>query len=221
MAGEGRKLRVYGMALSANVVRVETVLNEKGLDFDLVPVDLRTAAHKQPHFLALNPFGQIPVLQDGDEVLYESRAINRYIATKYKAEGADLLPAEASPAKLEVWLEVESHHFYPAISGLVFQLLIKPLLGGATDTAAVDEHAAALAQVLDVYDAHLAGSRYLAGNRFSLADANHMSYLLFLSKTPMAELVASRPHVKAWWDDISSRPAWKKTAAAIPFPPAA
>lgn len=120
-----------------------------------------------------------------------------------------------------MWLEVESHHFYPAISGLVFQLLIKPLLGGATDTAAVDEHAAALAQVLDVYDAHLAGSRYLAGNRFSLADANHMSYLLFLSKTPMAELVASRPHVKAWWDDISSRPAWKKTAAAIPFPPAA
>nr|AAG32476.1 putative glutathione S-transferase OsGSTF4 [Oryza sativa Japonica Group] len=221
MAGEGRKLRVYGMALSANVVRVATVLNEKGLDFDLVPVDLRTAAHKQPHFLALNPFGQIPVLQDGDEVLYESRAINRYIATKYKAEGADLLPAEASPAKLEVWLEVESHHFYPAISGLVFQLLIKPLLGGATDTAAVDEHAAALAQVLDVYDAHLAGSRYLAGNRFSLADANHMSYLLFLSKTPMAELVAFRPHVKAWWDDISSRPAWKKTAAAIPFPPAA
>lgn len=54
MAGEGRKLRVYGMALSANVVRVATVLNEKGLDFDLVPVDLRTAAHKQPHFLALN-----------------------------------------------------------------------------------------------------------------------------------------------------------------------
>uniref|UniRef100_A0A0E0CCN0 glutathione transferase n=1 Tax=Oryza meridionalis TaxID=40149 RepID=A0A0E0CCN0_9ORYZ len=221
MAGEGGKLRVYGMALSPNVVRVATVLNEKGLDFDLVPVDLRTAAHKQPDFLALNPFGQIPVLQDGDEVLYESRAINRYIATKYKAEGADLLPAEASPAKLEVWLEVESHHFYPAISGLVFQLLIKPLLGGATDTAAVDEHAAALARVLDVYDAHLAGSRYLAGDRFTLADANHMSYLLFLSKTPMAELVASRPHVKAWWDDISARPAWKKTASAIPFPPAA
>ncbi|KAF0923450.1 hypothetical protein E2562_006348 [Oryza meyeriana var. granulata] len=184
----GRKLKLYGMALSANVVRVATALNEKGLDFDIVPVDLRSAAHKQPDFLALNPFGQIPVLQDGDEVLYESRAINRYIATKYKAEGADLLPASASPAKLEVWLEVESHHFYPAISELVFQLLIKPLLGGAPDQAVVDKHAGALAKVLDIYDAHLAGNR---------------------------------PHVKAWWDDISARPAWKKTAAAIPFPPAA
>ncbi|KAF0923451.1 hypothetical protein E2562_006348 [Oryza meyeriana var. granulata] len=217
----GRKLKLYGMALSANVVRVATALNEKGLDFDIVPVDLRSAAHKQPDFLALNPFGQIPVLQDGDEVLYESRAINRYIATKYKAEGADLLPASASPAKLEVWLEVESHHFYPAISELVFQLLIKPLLGGAPDQAVVDKHAGALAKVLDIYDAHLAGNRYLAGDHFTLADANHMSYLLYLTKTPMAELLMSRPHVKAWWDDISARPAWKKTAAAIPFPPAA
>jgi glutathione S-transferase len=62
--------KLYGMPLSPNVVRVATVLNEKGLDFEIVPVDLRTGAHKQPEFLALNPFGQIPALEDGDEVLY-------------------------------------------------------------------------------------------------------------------------------------------------------
>ncbi|XP_040376116.1 glutathione S-transferase 3 [Oryza brachyantha] len=218
--GKG-KVKVYGMALSGNVVRVATALNEKGIDFDIVPVDLRTAAHKHPDFLALNPFGQIPVLQDGDEVLYESRAINRYIATKYKAEGADLLPAAASTAKLEVWLEVESNHFYPAVSQLVYQLLVKPLLGGAPDTAVVDKQAGELAKVLDVYDAHLAANRYLAGDHFTLADVNHMGYLFFLGKTPKAELLTSRPHVKAWWDDISGRPAWKKTAAAIPIPPPA
>lgn len=47
-------LKLYGMTLSPNVVRVATVLNEKGLDFEIVPVDLRTGAHKQPDFLALN-----------------------------------------------------------------------------------------------------------------------------------------------------------------------
>ncbi|CAO2195795.1 unnamed protein product, partial [Urochloa humidicola] len=167
--------KLYGMPLSPNVVRVATVLNEKGLDFEIVPVDLRTGAHKQPEFLALNPFGQIPALEDGDEVLYESRAINRYIASKYKSEGTELLPATAS-AKLEVWLEVESHHFYPNVSPLVFQLLVKPMLGGAPDPIVVDKHTHQLAKVLDVYEDHLAKNKYLAGDEFSLADANHMSY---------------------------------------------
>ncbi|XP_062207997.1 glutathione S-transferase 3-like [Phragmites australis] len=211
-------LKLYGMPLSPNVVRVATALNEKGLDFEIVPIDLRTGAHKQPEFLALNPFGQIPALEDGDEVLYESRAINRYIATKYKSDGPDLVPTPS--AKLEVWLEVESQHFYPNVSPLVFQLLIKPLLGGAPDPEVVDKHAHELAKVLDIYEAHLAQNKYLAGDEFTLADLNHMSYLLYLSKTPKAELVTSRPHVKAWWEDISARPAFQKTVAAIPLPSA-
>ncbi|KAM0879526.1 hypothetical protein ACQ4PT_034173 [Festuca glaucescens] len=213
-------IKLYGMALSANVVRVAAVLNEKGLDFEIVDVDLRNGAHKHPEFLALNPFGQIPALQDGDEILYESRAINRYIATKYRSQGPDLVPTPS--AKLETWLEVESHHFYPAVSPLVFELLIKPMLGGAPDAAVVDKHAADLAKVLDVYEAHLAkGNKYLAGDAYTLADANHLSYMFMLSKTSKAELVASRPHVKAWWDDISARPAWLKTVASVPLPPGA
>jgi glutathione S-transferase len=96
-------IKLHGMALSPNVIRVAAVLNEMGLDFEILPVDLRTGAHKHPDFLALNvtppasfdslhrfwteilysqsnfprsavsflqPFGQIPALQDGDEVLY-------------------------------------------------------------------------------------------------------------------------------------------------------
>ncbi|KAJ1286975.1 hypothetical protein BS78_03G394000 [Paspalum vaginatum] len=211
-------LKLYGMPMSPNVVRVATVLNELGLDFEIIPVDLRAGAHKQPDFLALNPFGQIPALVDGDDVLYESRAINRYLATKYGGSAAQLVPASPS-AQLEVWLEVESHHFYPNASPLVFQLLVRPMLGGSPDEALVEKHAAQLAQVLDVYEARLAGSKYLAGDEFTLADANHMSYLLCLSKTPKAGLIDERPHVKAWWDDIAARPAFKKTVAAIPFPP--
>jgi glutathione S-transferase len=150
-------------------------------------------------------------------IFAESRAINRYIASKYKSEGADLLPPAPS-AKLEVWLEVESHHFYPNASPLVYNLLVKPMMGGAPDPVAVDKHAHQLARVLDVYEAHLAENRYLAGDEFTLADANHMSYLLYLSKTPKAGLVAERPHVRAWWEDIAARPAFKKTVAGIPFP---
>ncbi|VAH84265.1 unnamed protein product [Triticum turgidum subsp. durum] len=208
-------IKLYGMMLSPNVTRVATLLNELGLDFDFVDVDLRTGAHKQPDFLKINPFGQIPALQDGEEVVFESRAINRYIATKY---GAALLPTPS--AKLEAWLEVESHHFYPPARTLVYELLIKPMLGAPTDAAEVDKNAADLAKLLDVYEAHLAaGNKYLAGDAFTLADANHMSYLFMLTKSPKADLVASRPHVKAWWEEISARPAWAKTVASIPLPP--
>ncbi|VAH84266.1 unnamed protein product [Triticum turgidum subsp. durum] len=203
-------IKLYGMMLSPNVTRVATLLNELGLDFDFVDVDLRTGAHKQPDFLK-----QIPALQDGEEVVFESRAINRYIATKY---GAALLPTPS--AKLEAWLEVESHHFYPPARTLVYELLIKPMLGAPTDAAEVDKNAADLAKLLDVYEAHLAaGNKYLAGDAFTLADANHMSYLFMLTKSPKADLVASRPHVKAWWEEISARPAWAKTVASIPLPP--
>ena len=105
---------------------------------------------------------------------------------------------------------------------MVFELLMKPILGGVTDTVLVDKHAAELAKVLDIYEAHLAsGNKYLAGDVYTLADANHMSYMFLLSRTTKAELVTSRPHVKAWWDDISSRSAWLKTIATIPLPPIA
>ncbi|KAJ3691786.1 hypothetical protein LUZ61_020950 [Rhynchospora tenuis] len=207
-------IKVYGVLLSNNVLRAIAVLNEKGLEYELCPVDLQSGAHKKPEFLALNPFGQIPVVQDGDEIIFESRAITRYIATKYKESGADLLPDNSS--KFETWLQVESSQFYPAISAINFELLIKPMIGMTTDMSNVEKQAEKLSAVLDVYEAHLAKNKYVAGDVFTLADLNHMPEVFLLLKSPKAELITSKPHVKAWWDDISARPAWKKTAASIP-----
>ncbi|KAJ8511071.1 hypothetical protein OPV22_001505 [Ensete ventricosum] len=213
-------VKVYGMPMSTNTIRVLAALNEKGVEFELVIVDLRTGAHKQPDFVALNPFGQIPVLEDGDVVLFESRAISRYIATKYSEAGPDLLLSGgtlAERAAVDLWLEVESQQFGPPIAALVYEALIKPMLGGATDAAVVEAQAGKLEKVLDVYEARLAQSKYLAGAEFTLADLNHIPYTNYLMKTPKASLVTSRPHVLAWWQDVSSRAAWKKTAAGIPF----
>ncbi|KQK11381.1 glutathione S-transferase 3 [Brachypodium distachyon] len=218
-AAEGVSRKLFGYALSSNSVRIAALLNEKGLDYDLVAVDLD---NKTPEFLAISPFGQIPAFQDGDDTLFESRAISRHIATKYRTSGPDLLPTPS--AKLEVWLEVESQHFYPAVADLVYELRVRPRLpggGGAPEPGKVGELARKVAAVLDIYDAHLADNKYLAGDQFTLADVNHMAQLFVMSLTPRAaELVAAREHVKAWWDEISARPAWKKTVAALPLPPA-
>nr|BAF56180.1 glutathione S-transferase [Allium cepa] len=209
-------LKLYGPTLSPNVVRVIAVLNEKGLDFELIPVDMKSGEHKKPEFLQINPFGQVPALEDGDIKLFESRAICRYLATKYKESGTDLLPAKtaAEMAATEIWLEVESQQFSQPISKVCFELLIKPILGMVTDEEAAEKHATDAIKILDVYEARLSQSKHLAGDEFTLADCNHMAWLNVLMMTKKACLVNDRPHLKAWWEIVSARPAWQKTAAA-------
>ncbi|KAF5192625.1 Glutathione s-transferase [Thalictrum thalictroides] len=208
-------VKVYGMPLSSCTARVLTCLIEKGVEYELVTLNLGVGEHKQPGFLAKQPFGQIPVLEDGDLTLFESRAIAKYVAYKYKDQGTDLLRHEnvKESAVVVVWTEVESQQYNPPISTLVYELLIKGMYGMTTDQAVVDAESAKFGKVLDVYEARLSENKYLAGNFYSLADQNHIPYTYFLMKTPAASLINDRPHVKAWWENISSRPSFQKVLA--------
>ncbi|MQL80016.1 hypothetical protein Taro_012448 [Colocasia esculenta] len=206
----GSVVKLHGLPMSTNTARVIAVLNEKGVDFELVPVDL-------------SPFGQVPVLEDGDLKLFESRAISKYLAEKHSDAGADLLLRRggrslAESATVELWVEVESKHFDPAISPLLYEAVVKPVLGQATDEAVVEAKAAELEKVLDVYEERLGKAKYLAGDHYTLADLHHQPYLFYLMKTAKAELVESRPRVLAWWNDISARAPWLKTAEGMKFP---
>ncbi|XP_058082729.1 glutathione S-transferase F13-like [Magnolia sinica] len=206
-------LKLYGHPMSTCASRVLACLYEMDADFELVLVNLQARDNKQPSYLATkNPFGKIPALEDGDLTLFESRAINGYIVTKYKGTGPDLLRLDnlKESALIKVWMEVESHSFNPPISAVVYQILIIPLLGGTTDDQVVEANVEKLAMVLDVYEERLSKSKYLAGDFYSLADLHHIPYIHYFMKTPKASLISSRRHVKAWWDDISSRPATKK-----------
>lgn len=82
---------IYGMYGSTCVRRVLTTLVEKGVEeFKLVPISLAKGEHKQPEFLKLQPFGIIPVYEDEDVRMFESRAIARHIGTKFESQGTDL-----------------------------------------------------------------------------------------------------------------------------------
>ncbi|MGV7400595.1 glutathione binding-like protein, partial [Mycobacterium kansasii] len=76
--------------------------------------------------------------------------------------------------------EVEAHQFDPVASKLAWELFYKGLFGMETDTAVVEENEAKLAKVLDVYEAHLSQSKYLAGDSFTLADLHHLPALHYL-----------------------------------------
>nr|ANO39961.1 glutathione S-transferase F7 [Populus yatungensis] len=212
-------LKLYGAPMSTCTSRVLTCLHEKNLDFELVPVDLLAGEHKQPPFLAKNPFGQIPALEEDDLTLFESRAITSYLAEKFKGTGYDLIRHEnlKEAASVKVWTEVESHRYNPAIAPIVFQFMVAPLHGNLPDQTIIDANVEKLGKVLDIYEAKLSSTKYLAGDFYSLADLHHLPYTFYLMKTPAASVVNERPHVKAWWEDISSRPAFKKVAEGMNF----
>ena len=207
-------MKVHGSVLSTAAQRVFACLNEKELEFEFVPVDMRSGEHKQPHFLSLNPFGQVPALQDGDLTLFESRAINQYIAHTYVDKGNQLICQDPKKmAILSVWMEVEAHQFDPVASKLCFELLYKSMFGMKTDDTVVEENEAKLAKVLDVYEAQLAHSKYIGGDCFTLADLHHLPNTQILMATQAKKLFDSRPHVSAWCADILARPAWLKVVA--------
>ncbi|RVX01364.1 Glutathione S-transferase F13 [Vitis vinifera] len=72
-----------------------------------------------------------------------------------------------------------------------------------------------LGKVLDVYEARLSTTKCLAEDFYNLVDHHHLSYTYYFMKTPWASLINSRPKVKAWWEDISSRPAFKKVVKGM------
>ncbi|KAH9615626.1 hypothetical protein KSS87_011779 [Heliosperma pusillum] len=207
-------VKVHGSPISTATLRAVVALYEKEIDFEFVTVDMKSGAHKHPQFLALNPFGQVPALEDGDIKVFESRAITKYIASAYESKGTPLLCKDKKQiANLAIWSEVEAHQFDPVASKLAWELFYKGLFGMQTDAAAVEENEAKLVKVLDVYEARLAQSKYLAGDSFTLADLQHLPALHYLSGTKVKSLFDERPHVSAWCKDILARPSWEKSLA--------
>ncbi|XP_057965497.1 glutathione S-transferase-like [Malania oleifera] len=207
-------LKVHGPTFTTSTMRVVACLCEKGLQFELLPVDMRTYQHRSQPFLSLSPFGKLPAFEDGDLKLFESRAITKYIAHEYNEDGTQLVCDDPKKmAIIRVWMEVEAHHFDPAAGELTFELVVKPILGLAIDSVVVEKNESKLAKVLDVYEARLAQSKYLGGERFTLADLHHLPCIEFLMGTHVKELFKSRPHVNAWCADITARPSWSKALA--------
>jgi glutathione S-transferase len=189
------------------------------VEYELVTVDLMKGEHKSPEHLKLQPFGAIPVLEDGDLRMFESRAIARYIANKWANQGTDLLgKTEKQRALAETWLEVEGQNYNPPVSKIVYELVFKQWSKQEADPKVVEAESAKLEKVLDVYEAHLSKNQYLAGDEFTLADLSHLPYTDLLLQTDAGKGFLRRAHLKAWWERISSRPSWLKITGSKPIP---
>ncbi|WP_437955518.1 glutathione S-transferase N-terminal domain-containing protein [Sorangium sp. So ce119] len=217
-------MKVYGMPESTCTQKVLTVLAEKEHEAEIVEVNVLMGEDKTlPEHLARHPFGEIPVLEDDGFLLYESRAIIRYLDKRLP--GASLTPRDIREwARMEQWISCEQSYFsgpaYDVIrSGPVYNLVWSS--PGAVyfppppDEPMLKKAKKDVALAFDVMDRTLSTQPYLAGGTFSLADITHMPYINYLIASGGGDFVSSRPGVAAWWERVTSRPSWRKVGRVL------
>jgi glutathione S-transferase len=191
-----RPIKVHRMALSGHCHRVELFLSLLGLPHQLVDVDLAAREHKQPAFLARNPFGQVPVIEDGEVTLADSNAILLYLEGRY-APGRWLPRDPLGAAQVQRWLSVAAGQlaFGPA-AARVIELFRKP-----EDRA---PYVARGHQLLGVMEQELSARDWLAGSRPTLADIANYSYVASAPEGRVS--LEEYPAVRAWLARIEALP---------------
>ena len=208
------KLVRYGMRSATCTCKVLLVLAEKHKDARFVAIDLHKGEQKHVLHKLRQPFGRIPVLDDHGFILYESRAIIRYLDEKFSSSGPRLTPSTLEGrARMNQWISVEYSYLAPAAT-LIFQELLWKPAGSPVSKKAIAAGRAGVAQVLDVVDRVLKRQPYLAGSSFSLADVCWMPALENLFLANQGDLVEERPGVLGWWKRVSTRPSWKAVRKA-------
>ena len=197
-------LTLYGIAFS-RAFRSLWAANELGIDYTHVPTHFMKES-KQPDYLAVNPNGRVPAMVDGDLVLFESMAINLYLARAYGAPLRVEDPAdEARAVQWSFWgiTELESTLLRAMFTAL-------GLFGEEADPAKAHETLnKGCGRALGVLDRHLEGRGWLVGESFSVADLN-VAGVLNLALSGRLDL-SQWGNVKEWLDRCYGRPGAKKT----------
>ncbi|QRV78842.1 glutathione S-transferase [Ceratobasidium sp. AG-Ba] len=205
-------VKIHGHPFSTCTKRVATVCNELGVKYEIVEVDMVKGAHKTPEYIEnFQPFGIIPVLEDSDGTkIYESRAIGRYLTAKYGKDSGLLPPSTDVKAYglFEQAASIEYSSFDPPASGLTKERVFNPMFKVPTNEVLATHFENSLKTKLEGYERVLAKQKYLAGDHITLADLFHLPYGTFVNQIN-PELIGSKPNLKRWWDDISSRESWK------------
>jgi glutathione S-transferase len=207
---------VYGPAYSTYARTVRLALEEKGVDYDLVEVDILKGENQTPEHLARHPFAKVPAFEHDGLALYETDAIVRYIAETFP--GTDLAPADArSRARMNQALSIIGGYAYPCmISQIFIQRAVMPMLGNASDEAAISAALPKAETCLKALEQLIDGNAYLAGDKLSLADLLLVPIYDYLSQTPEGEkLLQGTPNLRRWWDGMRTRPTVEKTKPVL------
>lgn len=202
-------IKVYRHALSGHCHRVELFLSILNIHAELVDVDLLSGAHKQPEFLAMNRFGLVPVLEDGDTIVSDSNAILVYLANKYDVGNSWLPEDAASAAEVQRFLSVAAG---PSASGPAAARLVTVFGAGLDHQRAIET----AHDLLTTLDAHLDGRDWLVGARPTIADVSNYAYIAHAPEGGVD--LSAYANVRAWLRRVENLPGFvpmQATAAGL------
>ena len=191
-------LKLHDLELSGNCYKVRLFCALLGLDLDLVPVDLMAGAHKESPFIELNPFGEVPVLEDGDLMLRDSQAILVYLARKFGGE--NWLPTDpAGMAQVVSWLMVAENEIARGPN----DARLHDKFGYVLD---VDQAREKAARILGLLESRLEQNAWLALDRPTIADIACMPYVALGHEGGVT--LDAYPAIRAWIGRIKALPSF-------------
>ena len=199
------KLKIYGVA-GSRAYRTLWMVNELGLEYESIPVHFTDGSAKTREYLAINPNGRIPAIDDDGLKLWESMAINLYLAKKHdKGLWPKTLEGEAQAIQWSFWVMTEVEK--PTLAVLLHRVFLPE---DQRDPKAAEDGEQQLQGPLKVLDQALAKTGHLIGSSFTVADLNVASVLTW-AKMGRVNLFAY-PHVEKWLTAAMQRPAAVKAA---------
>ncbi|KAG6901436.1 hypothetical protein C0995_012066 [Termitomyces sp. Mi166 len=204
-------LKLYGAGRTTSVRRVAALMHEKQIPFELVPVDVAHGEHKTPAYTEKQPFGLVPYLDDDGFIVYESRAICRYLEDRFPNQSPNLIPTDTrGKALFEQAASVEIANFDAFAKKAVDEKIFKPRRGLTTDQTVFDNSIVELDKRLNVYETILSKQKFTAGDEFTLVDLFHLPEGWLLEAAGSRIMYdEKRPNVVRWWRDITSRESWQ------------
>jgi glutathione S-transferase len=205
-------MKLYNANFSPNCLRVRAVIFELGADVEIVDVDVFGGGTKTPEYLAINPNGKVPAFVDGDLKLFESRAINAYLASLDPSRR--LYPQNLGKrAVVDQWSYWQAIHFGPSSQKLTFEKVFKEKFGrGKPDENVIAAEGKETTNLLGVFNRGLTGRDWIAGE-LSIADFA-LGSTLTQRKAAGIDLDPFA-NVAAWINRLESRESWQKAVAPM------
>lgn len=189
-------IRLHASRFSGHAHRAKLFLSLLGLPFDVIEVNLREREHQRSAFLTMNPFGQVPVIEDGDTVLFESNAILVYLAKRYG--DPSWLPTDpVSAARIEQWLSLAAG---PIAHGPCAARLVK-VFGNELD---YDAAVRISIRLFDVIEPELGKRPFAIGSHPTIADVAAYTYIAHAPEGGIS--LEPFPNIRAWLARIEALP---------------